>query len=80
MVLVSGKNIALKQKLYSSSIVSYSESFSQINESQIMNHEYLSYIDAQKNWIFRKPYNNESKMFVVKRTYLKQLKQKLTII
>jgi two-component system LytT family response regulator len=72
MVLISGKHIALKQKIYSVNIVEYSTSFLQINDSQIMNMQYISEIDRKKRCVFQKPNNKEDQIFNVTRAYFKQ--------
>jgi DNA-binding LytR/AlgR family response regulator len=77
MVLVSGTKIALKQKIYNTNIRAYSQNFSQTNDSFIINIHFLVDIDSSNLCVFLKPYDKENKMFIVKRAFIKQTRQKI---
>ena len=79
MVLDSGREIALKQKIHNANIIAYSSIFSQINDSHIMNILFLVDIDSTNRCVFLKPYDKENKLFVVKRAFIKKTRQKINL-
>ena len=76
--LLNKTSLQLRRNTSAESILCYSSTFAQINQQQIINIKYLSFIDGKQCLLF--PPFDETKNLIVSRNFLKGIQEKFDMI